>query len=75
MHCPHTECINSQQSNTYQYPTDKKVRKLFEVPTYYPHIYAWNFQVDSFPQVSPSQPCIHLVIILIFLLQQLKYTN
>jgi len=25
---------NSQQSNTYQYPTDKKVRKLFEVPTY-----------------------------------------
>jgi len=23
-----------QQSNTYQYPTDKKVRKLFEVPTY-----------------------------------------
>ena len=27
---------NSQQSNTYQYPTDKKVRKLFEVPTYIP---------------------------------------
>jgi len=27
---------NSQQSNTYQYPTDKKVRKLFEVPTYLP---------------------------------------
>jgi len=26
---------NSQQSNTYQYPTDKKVRKLFEVPTYF----------------------------------------
>jgi len=25
---------NSQQSNTYQYLTDKKVRKLFEVPTY-----------------------------------------
>jgi len=25
---------NSQQSNTYQYPTDKKVRKRFEVPTY-----------------------------------------
>jgi len=25
---------NSQQSNTYQYPTDKKLRKLFEVPTY-----------------------------------------
>jgi len=24
-----------QQSNTYQYPTDKKVRKLFEVPTYF----------------------------------------
>jgi len=24
---------NSQQSNTYQYPTDKKGRKLFEVPT------------------------------------------
>jgi len=23
-----------QQSNSYQYPTDKKVRKLFEVPTY-----------------------------------------
>ena len=26
---------NSQQSNTYQYPTDKKVRKIFEVPTYF----------------------------------------
>jgi len=25
---------NSQQSNTYQYHTDKKARKLFEVPTY-----------------------------------------
>jgi len=25
---------NSQQSNTYQYTTDQKVRKLFEVPTY-----------------------------------------
>jgi hypothetical protein len=25
---------NSQQSNTYQYPADKKVRKLFEVPMY-----------------------------------------
>ena len=25
---------NSQQSNTYQYPADKEVRKLFEVPTY-----------------------------------------
>jgi len=25
---------NSQQSNTYQYPTDKKVWQLFEVPTY-----------------------------------------
>jgi len=25
---------NSQQSNTYQYPADKKVRKLFEVPKY-----------------------------------------
>jgi len=23
-----------QQSNTYQYPTDKKVQKLFEVPMY-----------------------------------------
>jgi len=25
---------NSQQSNTYQYHTDKQVRKPFEVPTY-----------------------------------------
>ena len=25
---------NSQQSNTYQYPTDNIVLKLFEVPTY-----------------------------------------
>jgi len=25
---------NSQQSNTYQYPIDKKVQKPFEVPTY-----------------------------------------
>ena len=28
------KAANSQQSNTYQYSTDKKVRKLFEVPTY-----------------------------------------
>ena len=27
---------NNQKSNTCQYPTDKKVRKLFEVPTYFP---------------------------------------
>ena len=26
---------NSQQSNTYQYPKDNKVRKIFEVPTYF----------------------------------------
>ena len=27
---------------------------------YYPPIYAWVFQVVSFPEVSPSKPCIHL---------------
>ena len=27
---------------------------------YYPPIYAWVFQVVSFPQVSPPQHCIHL---------------
>ena len=27
---------------------------------YYSPIYAWVFQVDSFPQISPPEPCIHL---------------
>ena len=27
---------------------------------YYPQTYVWVFQVDSFPQVSPTKPCIHL---------------
>ena len=27
---------------------------------YYPPIYAWVFQVVSFPEVSPPKPCIHL---------------
>ena len=27
-------------------------------PEYYPPIYAWVFQVASFPQVSPPKPCI-----------------
>jgi hypothetical protein len=27
---------------------------------YYPPIYAWVFQVVSFPQVSPLKPCMHL---------------
>ena len=27
---------------------------------YYPPIYAWVFQVASFPQVSTPKPCIHL---------------
>jgi hypothetical protein len=32
-----------------------------EDPTlYYPPIYAWVFQVASFPQVSPKKPCIRL---------------
>jgi len=26
---------NCQQSNTYQYPTDKKGRETFELPKYY----------------------------------------
>ena len=29
-------------------------------PLHYPPIYAWVFQVVSFPQVSPRIPCIHL---------------
>ena len=34
---------------------------LREDPSYYFHpIYAWIFQVDSLPQVSPPKPCIHL---------------
>jgi len=32
---------------------------LTEDPSY-PPIYAWVFQVASFPQVSPPQRCIHL---------------
>ena len=34
---------------------------LPEYPSsYYPSIYAWVFQVISFPQVSPPKSCIHL---------------
>jgi hypothetical protein len=28
--------------------------------SYYPPIYAWDFQVVTFPQVSPPKSCIHL---------------
>jgi len=47
-----------QQSNTYQYPTDKKVRKLFEVPAY---IFPYN---DRSPKVSNFhvfRPCIFIL--------------
>ena len=33
---------------------------LPEDPSYYPPIYAWVFQVVSFPQVSPPKTCTHL---------------
>jgi len=39
---------NSQQSNTYQYPTDKKVRKLFEVPSYFLHILAESEEIKRY---------------------------
>jgi len=45
---------NSQQSNTYQYPTDKKVRKLFEVPTYKQQVWSvfeWGFHTVNCTEV------------------------
>jgi len=51
---------NSQQSNTDQYPTDKKVLKLFEVPTYnLIYFLAQNgylFTVQHFTVVNPLTP-------------------
>ena len=41
---------NSQQSNTYQYPTDKKVRELFEVPTY---LLGYDISVKANGKVYP----------------------
>ena len=39
----------------------RSIQSLPPHPTEYcPHIYAWVFQVASFPQVSPPKSCIHL---------------
>ena len=50
--CPHSESDRSGPSPNIQLPEDTSY--------YYPPIYAWIFQVISFPQVSPPKPCIHL---------------
>jgi len=39
---------NNQQSNTYQYPTHRKVRKLFEVPTYNMKLKIWSVGADCY---------------------------
>ena len=46
---------NSQQSNTYQYPTDKKVRKHFEVPTYFSESFKSSIIVTIIAQQGRSQ--------------------
>ena len=49
---------------TCPYPEPDRSRTCPHVPlpddaSYYPPIYAWAFQVVSFPQVPPPVPCIH----------------
>ena len=50
--CPYTEPERSGPCPHIPLPEDPS--------WYYPPIYAWIFQVVSFPQVSPPKPCIHL---------------
>ena len=57
---------HSQMAATCPYPDPAPSSPCPEIPLpedpsqYYPLIYAWVFQVVSFPQVSPPKPCIHL---------------
>jgi len=49
--CPYPEPHQTRPCPHIQFSKDPSY--------YYPPIYAWVFQVVSFPQVSPSKPLIH----------------
>jgi hypothetical protein len=56
----------SQEPVTRPYPEPDcsnlflPIQPLEDPLYYYPPIYAWVFQVISFPKVSPLKPCMHL---------------
>jgi hypothetical protein len=52
--CPYSEPYHSIRGPP---PPTQPLDDPFQ---YYPPIYAWVFQVVSFPQVSPLKPCMHL---------------
>ena len=53
---PEGSLPHSLEQVTCPYPQ----RDKSSPPQYYPPIYAWVFQVTSFPQVSQPTPCTHL---------------
>ena len=62
---PEGSLPHSQQHATYPYPGPDHVYALqthvYESQFYYYlPIYACLFQVDSFPQIYPPKPCVHL---------------
>jgi len=64
---PEGSLPHSQVPDTCSYPEPARSSPCpFSIPLpedpseYYPPIYAWFFQVVSFPQVSPPKPSIHL---------------
>ena len=63
---------NSQQSNTYQYPTDKKVRKLFEVSSYVP---VKEQFVNSVPEHVSTPESYHSMTHINFILKSSAYSR
>ena len=63
---PEGSLPHSQVPATYPYPEPARSSPQPHIPIpkfpswYYSLIYAWVFQVVSFPQVSPPKPCIRL---------------
>ena len=53
-------CPYSEPDQARPYPPPYPIPLLEDPSYYYPPIYAWVFQVVSFPQVSPPKPYMHL---------------
>ena len=53
----HTACSYPELARSSPYP---QIPLPLDPSSYYPSIYTWIFQVVSFPQLTPSKPCIGL---------------
>jgi hypothetical protein len=62
---PESSLYHSQVPETCPYPVPARSSPYPYIPLpedpfkYYPPIYAWVFQVVSFPQVTPPKPSMH----------------